>query len=113
MAEYVEVRTEDGELLPFELSEEYDGPVPAGKRWDAAMDRAEETLEHGIERAKVVARAVAAKIGNMPAPKPEKVAVEIGLKVSAGATVAIAKSTTEAHIKITVEWKCADVNESA
>ncbi|MEV0696740.1 CU044_2847 family protein [Saccharopolyspora sp. NPDC050389] len=105
MNEYVEVRTEDGELLPFELDEDYDGPVSAGRRWDAAVERAEETLETGIERAKAVARSVAAKMGSLPDPRPDKVAVEIGLKVSAGAALAIAKSTTEAHIKITVEWQ--------
>lgn len=109
MTEYVQVRTEDGELLPFELAEDYDGPVSAGRRWDAAVERAEETLESGIERAKAVARTVARKIGSLPDPRPDKVAVEIGLKVSAGAALAIAKSTTEAHIKITVEWQRASL----
>ncbi|MGW4112093.1 CU044_2847 family protein [Actinosynnema sp. NPDC004786] len=102
VAEYVEVRTEDGELVPFELDEEYDGPVRAG-RWNP-VERAEETLENGIERAKKVARSVAAKIGSMPSPRPDKVAVEIGLKVSSSAALAIAKSSAEAHVKITVEW---------
>lgn len=100
MAEYVEVRTEDGELVPFELDEEYDGPVRAGRRWD----KVEETLEAGVERARNVARSVAAKIGSMPSPRPDKVAVEIGLKVSSSAALAIAKSSAEAHVKITVEW---------
>jgi hydroxypyruvate isomerase len=104
VAEYVEVRTEDGDLVPFELDEEYDGPVRAGRRWDAAVDRAEETLEAGIERARKVARSVAAKIGDMPSPRPDRVAVEIGLKVSSSAALAIAKSSAEAHVKITVEW---------
>jgi hypothetical protein len=104
VAEYVEVRTEDGDLVPFEVDEEYDGPVRAGRRWDAAVDRAEETLESGIERARKVARSVAAKIGDMPSPRPDRVAVEIGLKVSSSAALAIAKSSAEAHVKITVEW---------
>ncbi|WP_439422984.1 CU044_2847 family protein [Saccharothrix sp. HUAS TT10] len=104
MTEYVEVRTEDGDLVPFELDEEHDGLVRAGKRWDAAVERAEETLESGIERAKKVARSVATRIGSMPSPRPDKVAVEIGLKVSSSAALAIAKSSAEAHVKITVEW---------
>ncbi|XVS63688.1 CU044_2847 family protein [Actinosynnema sp. CA-299493] len=102
MTEYVEVRTEDGDLVPFELDEEYDGPVRAG-RWNP-VERVEETLENGIERARKVARAVAVKIGSMPSPRPDKVAVEIGLKVSSSAALAIAKSSAEAHVKITVEW---------
>lgn len=105
MAEYVEVRTEDGDLVPFELDEDYDGPVRAGRRWDAAVEKVDETLEAGIERAKKVARSVAAKIGSMPNPRPDKVAVEIGLKVSSSAALAIAKSSAEAHIKVTVEWQ--------
>lgn len=104
MAEYVEVRTEDGDLVPFELDEEYDGPVRAGRRWDAAVERAGETLESGIERARKVARSVAAKIGDMPSPRPDRIAVEIGLKVGSSAALAIAKSSAEAHVKITVEW---------
>ncbi|MEU4801893.1 CU044_2847 family protein [Actinosynnema sp. NPDC023587] len=106
MAEYVEVRTEDGDLVPFELDEEdYDGPTRAGRRWDAAVEKMDETLEAGVERAKKVARAVATKIGSMPNPRPDKVAVEIGLKVGSSAALAIAKSSAEAHIKITVEWQ--------
>ncbi|WP_433265314.1 CU044_2847 family protein [Actinosynnema sp. CS-041913] len=105
MAEYVEVRTEDGDLVPFELDEEYDGPVRAGRRWDAAVGKMDETLEAGIDRARKVARTVAAKIGSMPSPRPDKVAVEIGLKVGSSAALAIAKSSAEAHIKITVEWQ--------
>lgn len=106
MAEYVEVRTEDGELVPFEVDEEYDGPVPAGRRWDATVERAGESLENGIERAKKVARSVAVRMGEMAADhRPDRVAVEIGLKVSSSAVLAIAKSSAEAHVKITVEWQ--------
>ncbi|QFZ23221.1 CU044_2847 family protein [Saccharothrix syringae] len=100
MTEYVEVRTEDGELVPFELDGEYDGPVRAGRRWD----KVQETLEQGVERARHVARAVAERIGDMPPPRPDKVAVEIGLKAGVSGAFGIAKSSTEAHIKITVEW---------
>ncbi|MDU0290156.1 CU044_2847 family protein [Saccharothrix longispora] len=100
MTEYVEVRTEDGGLVPFELDEEYDGPVRAGRRWD----RVEETLEQGVERARQVARSVARKIGDMPSPRPDKVAVEIGLKAGVTGAFGIARSSAEAHVKITVEW---------
>lgn len=104
MTEYVEVRTEDGSFVPFEVDEEHDGPVRARRRWDAAVAKVEETLEQGVERARDVARAVAARIGDMPPPRPDKVAVEIGLKVTSSAALAIAKSSAEAHVKITVEW---------
>ncbi|GAA1312694.1 CU044_2847 family protein [Saccharothrix xinjiangensis] len=99
MTEYVEVRTEDGELVPFE-TDGYDGPVRAGRNWD----RVQETLEQGVERARHVARAVAARVADMPPPRPDRVAVEIGLKAGLSGAFGIAKSSTEAHIKITVEW---------
>ncbi|MFD7656767.1 CU044_2847 family protein [Actinosynnema sp. NPDC059797] len=99
MTEYVEVRTEDGELVPFEV-DEYDGPVRAGRNWN----RVQETLEQGVERARHVARTVAARVADMPPPRPDKVAVEIGLKAGLSGAFGIAKSSTEAHIKITVEW---------
>jgi hypothetical protein len=104
-AEYVRVRTEDGTYIPFEIDSDYDGPVLAGRRLDEAIERAGETLEAGIDRAKEIARSVATRIGSLPPPRPDKVAVEIGLKVSAGAGVVVAKATSEAHIKITVEWQ--------
>lgn len=99
MTEYVEVRTEDGELVPFE-TDEYDGPVRAGRSWN----KVQETLEQGVERARHVARTVAARVADMPPPRPDRVAVEIGLKAGLSGAFGIAKSTTEAHIKITVEW---------
>ncbi|MFT7836673.1 CU044_2847 family protein [Saccharothrix sp. BKS2] len=108
MTEYVEVRTEDGELVPFE-TDEYDGPVRAGRNWD----RVQETLEQGVERARHVARVVAAKVADMPPPRPDKVAVEIGLKAGLSGAFGIAKSSTEAHIKITVEWHRDGVPASA
>jgi hypothetical protein len=104
VTEYVGVRTQDGEVVPFEIDETEDGPVMAGRRWDAASAKAEETFEAGVERATAIARSVVAKMASISAPRPDKVAVEIGLKVSAGAGVVIAKCSTEAHVKITVEW---------
>lgn len=106
MPEYVQVRTEDGDTVYFELDDDdLDGPVPAGRRWDATTERVEETLERGIGRARSVAKSVVTGMRSMPSPRPDKVAVEIGLKVTAGAGVAIAKCSTEAHVKITVEWQ--------
>lgn len=108
MTEYIEVRTEDGELVPFE-TDDYDGPVRAGRNWD----RVQETLEQGVERARDVARTVAARVADMPSPRPDKVAVEIGLKAGLSGAFGIAKSSTEAHIKITVEWHRDNMLESA
>jgi len=105
MPEYVTVRTENGDVVPFELDDDYGGAVPAGRRWDSAVEKVDETLEQGVERAKAVARTVVARMRSMPPPRPDKVAVELGLKVTGTSGVAVAKCSAEAHIKITVEWQ--------
>lgn len=105
MTEYVGIRTEDGHVVPFELDEDVDGPVTAGLRWNETLAKAEETFDAGVERATAIARSVITKMASVSTPRPDKVAVEIGLKVSAGAGVVIAKGSSEAHIKIIVEWQ--------
>jgi hypothetical protein len=103
---WVELRAEDGTWIPFETdSGDYDGPVQAGRGVDAVLDRATESLEAGVDQAKRVAHAVITRLGSLPAPKPSKLVVEIGLKVSADAGVVIAKASADAHIKITMEWQ--------
>jgi NTP-dependent ternary system trypsin peptidase co-occuring protein len=105
MPEFVTVRTENGDTVPFELDDDYAGAVPAGRRWDNVVEKVDETLEHGVERAKAVARSVITGMRSMPPPSPDKVAVELGLKVTGTSGVAVAKCAAEAHIKITVEWQ--------
>ncbi|TMR11614.1 hypothetical protein ETD86_35260 [Nonomuraea turkmeniaca] len=101
MAEYVEVRLSDGESIPFEV-EETDAPVPAGRRWQATTERAQETLEQSVDRIVRVARAVARR-AEASADRAEKVTVEVGLTVTADVGAVIAKTTSAAHIKISIE----------
>ena len=101
MSEYVTVRTEDGDVVPFELDDDYDGALPAARPWD----KIDETLEQGVERVKTVARSVVSRMRSMPSPRPDKVAVELGLKVTGTSGIAVAKCSAEAHIKIIVEWQ--------
>ncbi|MFI9818673.1 CU044_2847 family protein [Saccharothrix variisporea] len=109
MAEYIAIRTDDGAFVPFEVEQDYDGPVRAGRRLDEALGVVDQTLEAGVDNARRLARAVAQKIGNMPDFRPDKVTVEVGLKVTAEAGVVIAKSGVEAHVKITAEWQRANL----
>lgn len=106
MPDYVVVRDADGEPIPFEV-DELDGQVPAGRRWDATAEQASETLDRGVDRIKQVASTVIAKLANM-ADAPDKVTVEVGLKVTASFGVVVAKSAAEAHIKIGMEWSRAE-----
>ncbi|MEU9020315.1 CU044_2847 family protein [Actinomadura sp. NPDC048394] len=101
MAEYVEVRLSDGEGVPFEV-EETDAPVPAGRRWQATTDRAQETLEQSVDRVLRIARAVAQR-AEASADRAEKVTVEVGLTMTADVGVVVAKTASAAHIKISIE----------
>ncbi|NUT98000.1 MAG: hypothetical protein HOY78_38910 [Saccharothrix sp.] len=109
MTEYIAIRTEDGAFVPFEVDEEHDGPVRAGRKVDEVLEAVDDTLEAGVNSARRVARAVARKIGNMPDFRPDKVMVEVGLKVTAEGNVVVAKSGVEAHVKITAEWQRANL----
>ena len=113
MSEYVAVRTEHGDVVPFELDDDYEGPLPAGRRWDSTVEKADETMEHGVERAKAVARSVIMRMKSMPPPRPDKVSVELGLKVTGSSGIAIAKCSAEAHIKIAVEWQLDNIPSKA
>lgn len=109
MTEYVTVRTADGDVVPFELADDYEGALPAGRRWDSTVEKIDETLERGVDRAKAVARSVVTRMRSMPSPRPDKVAVELGLKITGTSGVAVAKCSTEGHIKITVEWQLENI----
>jgi hypothetical protein len=103
MQEYVEIRTADGRSVPFAV-DGLDAPIPAGRIVDTVKGHAEATLESGVDIVKTVAKAVADKVASL-AERPDKVAVEIGLAVTSTAAIVVAKSSTQAHVKVTLEWE--------
>jgi NTP-dependent ternary system trypsin peptidase co-occuring protein len=102
--EFVQVRAADGSYIPFEVDTAYDGPVQAG-RVTETLDHAGAVIEAGVDHVKEIARSVVERVRSLPPPAPSKVAVEIGLKMSASAGLVVAKAATEAHIKISIEWQ--------
>jgi hypothetical protein len=109
MAEYVEVHTADGLLVPFAVgtgadgdTAGYDGPVPAGRGLTEARERVAASLDDGVEMVRSVARTVAGKLS--ATPRPSKITVEVGLTVTAEAAFLVAKSTAEAHVTVKLEW---------
>jgi Trypsin-co-occurring domain 1 len=100
--EYVEVPGSDGQIIPFAAAG-YDGPVPAGRMMDGIKKNAAQTLDDGISIINAIARAVTGNVASLDDP-PSHVSAEVGLTVTAGATFAVASSSTEAHIVITMDW---------
>ncbi|MGW6456992.1 CU044_2847 family protein [Streptomyces sp. NPDC055078] len=101
--EYVQVRTEDGDWLPFETAAR-GGAVPAAGRLRHVADYAEETIEQGVDRIRTVARTITTGLAELPEP-PGRVEVEIGLRATPEGSLAIARSSSDAHIKVTMEWR--------
>ncbi|WP_327591759.1 CU044_2847 family protein [Streptomyces chartreusis] len=103
MVEYVEIRLNGGESVPF-ATRELDAPVPAGRRWRATTERLQETFEQGVDRVLGMARHVAEQAARSGPGRPEKVTVEIGVNVTTDAGVVVARATTAAHLTVSVEW---------
>lgn len=104
---------DDGDVVPIQADAEVpetpdspfdDDPHPVRRR-KPAEDKLEskERVERSIERIRRFGTMAMERLADMPR-KPDKVAVEIAVKVSAGTGVVIASCATEANFKITVEW---------
>ncbi|GHC45604.1 CU044_2847 family protein [Streptomyces cinnamoneus] len=69
------------------------GPVP----------HATETLERGLDSVRDAAHAVVGRLADLPR-RPNKVILELGLKLSAETGVFLAKTAGEASLTLTLEW---------
>ncbi|WP_327731361.1 hypothetical protein OG250_42700 [Streptomyces sp. NBC_00487] len=64
---------------------------------------ASETLERGLESVREAAHSVLAKVADLPR-QPDKITLELGLKLSAEAGVFLAKTAGEGSLTLTMEW---------
>ncbi|MCA6091987.1 hypothetical protein LE181_07405 [Streptomyces sp. SCA3-4] len=69
------------------------GPVP----------HATHTLERGLDSVRDAAHAVVGRLADLPR-RPDKVVLELGLKLSAETGVFLAKTAGEASLTLTLEW---------
>jgi hypothetical protein len=103
--EYVEICASDGAVIPFQVdgSNGFDGPVPASRFRDSLKKGTEATLEGGMHIVRAIASAITREADSLDRP-PSKVSAEVGLTVTSSATVVVATSSAQAHIKIALEW---------
>ncbi|MGI8806440.1 MAG: CU044_2847 family protein [Acidimicrobiales bacterium] len=92
----------DGEPVLVEVDDDDELGVERASRGADGMVLAADRIEDALARIRPAARAVLAE---MKALSPDKVSVQFGIKLSAGAGAVIAKTEAEGHFTVTLEWE--------
>lgn len=100
MGDVVGVPTEYG-VVKFEVRD-LGGISPAG-RGDGALRLVRETYEDGLNGVRHIAEETIRKLAGSPL-RPDRVTLELGIKISAKAGVFVANTAGDANIKLTLEW---------
>jgi hypothetical protein len=102
VATVVEMPLEDGSTILVEVSDDEQRLERVGRIGTVVRNSAE-TLEEALRRVRPAVTAVLNQARSLASP-PDKVKVEFGVKLTAEAGVVIAKATTEANFKLSLEW---------
>ncbi|HXF39853.1 MAG TPA: CU044_2847 family protein [Blastocatellia bacterium] len=105
MKRLVEFPLEGGGFVTAEVdnAEQKGGTVRGVHAAEVAV-KAQQTFEAAMEGVKPTAAAIIAKLREL-SDRPEQIAVEFGIKLSAAAGVVLASSGLEANFKVTLTWK--------
>ena len=101
MTYYVEVPAEDGAVVLFEVTNQVDGVVPAGRRQEVVAHLAV-TFNEAFDRFQGLAQVGAARARK--AGGADGLANYFGIKATAKGGFVVAETTGEAHMKVTFEW---------
>ncbi|TDB71325.1 CU044_2847 family protein [Micromonospora sp. KC723] len=101
MSQVVEFPLAGGGAVRVEVPDE-DETVAVGRPGEV-IARAHETLESVLSGLRPLAEAVLADLRAAAQP-PDRVSVEFGVKLSAKAGLVVASGTSEANLKVQVEW---------
>jgi hypothetical protein len=93
---------EDGNTILVEVADDEQRLQRVGRVGTVVRGTAE-TLEEALRRVKPVIAAVVSQVHDLASP-PDKVGLEFGVKLTAEAGVVIAKASTEANFKLSLEW---------
>ncbi len=105
MSYVVAMPLDEGGSVLVEISDndtDADGIERVGRTRDAATS-ASQTLQAALRQVKPAVRAVLAGVQDM-VERPDKVAVQFGIKFTASAGVVVAKAASEANFTVIVEW---------
>ncbi|MFG1775862.1 CU044_2847 family protein [Micromonospora sp. NPDC049051] len=103
MAFYVEVPLPDGSVVLAEVTEQVEGVVSAGRAGDV-VGRVTESFEESFARFRTMAAGVVRQAWNQAHP-PERVAIEMGVKVTAKGKLVLAETGVEGQLKVLFEWQ--------
>ncbi|MEU9504690.1 CU044_2847 family protein [Micromonospora sp. NPDC048170] len=107
VAFYVEVPLPDGSVVLAEVTEQVEGVVSAGRVSDV-VGRVTEPFEESFARFRLMAAGVVREAWNQT-HSPERVAVELGVKVTAKGKLVLAETGVEGQLKVLFEWQRSEV----
>lgn len=103
MSEVLRLRIDDGSSVLVEAWEPVDSGIERVGRVQDAVTEAGNTLQEAVLRLRPALEAIVTGMRGL-ASSPDKVKVEFGIKLTAEAGVVVAKASTEANFKVSVEW---------
>ncbi|AZQ69927.1 MULTISPECIES: CU044_2847 family protein [Streptomyces] len=102
MPNLLRVPLESGGSVLVEIDEDPQAVVRVA-RGGGTVAHAAETLERGLDSVREAAHAVVGRLTDFPR-QPNKITLELGLKLSGETGVFLAKTAGEASLTLTLEW---------
>ena len=102
MKRLIEFPLEDGSSMLVEVDEPDDGGIVQASRGDV-IEKAHQTLEKSLEKARPAAQLILAQLRKLTDP-PDEIEVSFGLKLSAASGVILASASLEANYEVTLKW---------
>ena len=107
MKRFVAFKLEDGSTIVVEVDEPetVGGTVRAARGPKDLLDEAKCSFDDALEKIHSATESAITKLRNM-SEKPNEITMEFGFNFSAEFGAIIAKATTDANYKVTLNWKC-------
>lgn len=102
MPELLRVPLESGGSVLVEVGDGVQAVVRVA-RPGRTVPEASQTLERGLDSVREAAHAVLARMADLPR-RPDRISLELGLKLSAEAGVFLARTAGEGSLSLTLEW---------
>lgn len=104
MKRLVEFPLEDGGTVLVEVAEPERGGLVPASRGREVVAKAQQTLEHALEKLQPTAEAIISKLKGL-SERPNEIEVQFGLKLSAEAGAVLAAAGAEANYNVKLVWK--------
>jgi hypothetical protein len=106
MARLVTFSLESGSSFVAEVDDPIQGAktMRGGSPIEGLVETTNKTFEVAVDTVKHAAETVVDRFRSLSRP-PEELTLELGIKLSAEAGAVIAKTSTDANIKVTMSWK--------